>query len=671
MADISEAYRRFHSDIATTALELDLLKEHQFVDEVGEILVDAGELDDCVRCSYQARSLKVDGYYFDEEFGTLNLVIAHWIDQSNPSLARVTDTDVNAVFKRCVNFFLRSLKGLHSRIEIANEAHDLAYLIHESKADILVVKIFLITDGITTKRPAEVEVLDGIEVTKIIWDIERILQFVETGEKELINVDFSENGGAIPCLAQENGDERYTAYLGYIRGDVLANMYDRWGTRLLDMNVRVFLSARGKVNRGIRDTIINEPEMFCAYNNGITVFAREIEFISLSNGMEGISKAADFQIVNGGQTVASLYHASKKQRADLSKISVQMKLVVINNKDDIDKLVPRISEYSNTQNRVSMADLAANDPPHPELHEISKRLRAPDPTGGSRQTYWFYEKARGSYEETKILEARTPAKRRAFEALYLKRQRFDKAIFGKAWNTYLRKPHVVSRGAQKNFGNFNMWLKEQEGEDLEEFFKKTVALVMLWKNAERIVRRQPFEGYRHNIVTYTLAWIHELTDSKMDLNKIWREQKVHDKLLEAIEEVCYIVNEHIRETEKNITEWCKKEECWIKLKEKHYNLPSRIEEAYIAPSSKVDRYDPGIKAEAEVIDFCKSKGSDAWWKLAKWLKERQFLSPKARSQCGNMGKALQRGREPSYFLSRACKKAWEDAEIRGWKWDGE
>lgn len=671
MVDLAEVSERFHSDIATAALELDLLKEHHFVEEVGEILVDAGELEDCVRCSYQARGLKVDGYYFDEEFGTLNLVIAHWIDQSNPSLARVTDTDVNAVFKRCVNFFLRSLKGLHSRIEIANEAHDLAYLIHESKADILVVKIFLITDGITTKRPAEVEVIDGIEVTKIIWDIERILQFVETGEKELINVDFSENGGAIPCLAQENGDERYTAYLGYIRGDVLANMYDRWGTRLLDMNVRVFLSARGKVNRGIRDTIINEPEMFCAYNNGITVFAREIEFISLSNGMGGISKAADFQIVNGGQTVASLYHASKKQRADLSKISVQMKLVVINNKDDIDKLVPRISEYSNTQNRVSMADLAANDPPHPELHEISKRLRAPDPTGGSRQTYWFYEKARGSYEETKILEARTPAKRRAFEALYLKRQRFDKAIFGKAWNTYLRKPHVVSLGAQKNFGNFNMWLKEQEGEDLEEFFKKTVALVMLWKNAERIVRRQPFEGYRHNIVTYTLAWIHELTDSKMDLNKIWREQKVHDKLLEAIEEVCYIVNEHIRETEKNITEWCKKEECWIKLKEKHYNLPSGIEEAYIAPSSKVDRYDPGIKAEAEVIDFCKSKESDAWWKLAKWLKERQFLSPKARSQCGNMGKALQRGREPSYFLSRACKKAWEDAEIRGWKWDGE
>lgn len=671
MVDLAEASERFHSDIATAALELDLLKEHHFVDEVGEILVDAGELDDCVRCSYQARGLKVDGYYFDEEFGTLNLVIAHWIDQSNPSLARVTDTDVNAVFKRCVNFFLRSLKGLHSRIEIANEAHDLAYLIHESKADILVVKIFLITDGITTKRPAEVEVLDGIEVTKIIWDIERILQFVETGEKELINVDFSENGGAIPCLAQENGDERYTAYLGYIRGDVLANMYNRWGTRLLDMNVRVFLSARGKVNRGIRDTIINEPEMFCAYNNGITVFAREIELISLSNGMDSISKAADFQIVNGGQTVASLYHASKKQRADLSKISVQMKLVVINNKDDIDKLVPRISEYSNTQNRVSMTDLAANDPPHPELHEISKRLQAPDPTGGSRQTYWFYEKARGSYEETKILEARTPAKRRAFEALYLKRQRFDKGVFGKAWNTYLRKPHVVSLGAQKNFWNFNMWLKEQEGEDLEEFFKKTVALVMLWKNAERIVRRQPFEGYRHNIVTYTLAWIHELTDSKMDLNKIWREQKVHDKILEAIEEVCYIVNEHIRETEKNITEWCKKEECWIKLKEKHYNLPVGIEEAYIAPSSKVDRYDPGIKAEAEVIDFCKSKGSDAWWKLAKWLKERQFLSPKARSQCGNMGKALQRGREPSYFLSRACKKAWADAEIRGWKWDGE
>jgi hypothetical protein len=391
----------------------------------------------------------------------------------------------------------------------------------------------------------------------------------------------------------------------------------------------------------------------------------------MDNGLAEISKATGFQIVNGGQTVASIYHASKKQKAQISQISVQMKLIVVNNKEDIDTMVPRISEYSNTQNRVSMADLSANDPPHPELHEISKHHQAPDPTGGSRQTYWFYEKARGSYEETKRLEAKTPAKQRAFEALYPKNQRFDKSIFGKAWNTYLRKPYTVSLGAQKNFANFNMWLKEQSEEDLKEFFKKTVALVLLWKNAERIVRKQPFDGYRHNIVTYTLAWIFELSNSKIDLDKIWREQVIHESLNEVVEGMSLIVNQHIRNTDKNVTEWCKNEECWKRLLTIDYLIPKGIEEAYLVPGSKKHDYDPRIKAEVAVIEFCKSRGSKAWWELAKWLKERQFLGPKARSQCANMGKTLGRGREPSFFLSRACKKAWEDSEVRGWSFTEE
>jgi len=666
MGDLKEASERFHSDISTTALELDLLKDHKFVEDVGEILVEAGELEDCIRCSYQGRGLKVDGYYYDEEFGILNLIVSHWIDETDQGKSRVTPREIDNIFKRCENFFSRSTKALFSKIEVANEAHDLAHLIYETKKEIVAVKIFLITDGVCPKRHAEVVDIEGIEVTKVIWDIERILKFTETGEREPIIIDFTENGGPIPCLVENAKDRRYTVYLAYITGQALADMYSRWGTRLLDMNVRVFLSARGKVNKGIRETIVNDPEMFCAYNNGITVFAREIEYTPIDNVLVGISKATGFQIVNGGQTVASIYHASKKQKAQISQISVQMKLIIVNDKDYIDALVPRISEYSNTQNRVSMVDLSANDPPHPELHEISKHLQAPDPTGGSRQTYWFYEKARGSYDETKRLEARTPAKQRAFEALYPKNQRFDKSIFGKAWNTYLRKPYTVSLGAQKNFANFNMWLKEQVEEDLKEFFKRTVALVLLWKTAEKIVRKQPFEGYRHNIVTYTLAWIFELSESKIDLEKIWREQAIHDSIKKAIEEMSSIVNEHIRKTEKNVTEWCKNEDCWKKLLELDYQLPRGIEEAFIVPGSKNHDYDPRIKAETEVIEFCKSKGPKAWWGLATWLKERQFLSAKARSQCGNMGKALGRGREPSFFLSRACKKVWEDSEVRGW-----
>ena len=423
MSDLSEVYTRFHSDVAATALGLDMLREHKFVEDVGEVLVESGELDDFVRSSYKGRGMKVDGYCFDEEFSNLNLIIAHWKDESDISKAKVTNTIVDEEFKRCIKFFQRSKSELYNKIEVANEAHDLARLIHENGSEIIGVRIILVTDGFTEKRAATVKIIDNIEFRFIIWDIERLLHFIETGEKESVVVDFLENSGEPTlCISHENSNEIYETYLAFIAGQTLADIYSQWGTRMLDMNVRVFLSGRGKVNRGIRDTIISEPDMFCAYNNGITVFARELEFVTLDNGSQGIAKAKDFQIVNGGQTIASLYHTNKKQKVDLSRIYVQMKIIVINDPEKIGILVPRISECSNTQNRVSLADLAANDPPHPELHEISKRLLAPDPTGGSRMTCWFYEKARGSYEETKRMEARTPAKTREYEAKYPKVQ---------------------------------------------------------------------------------------------------------------------------------------------------------------------------------------------------------------------------------------------------------
>jgi|LAHT01.1.fsa_nt_gb vacuolar-type H+-ATPase subunit F/Vma7 len=667
MSWIEEGSRRFHSEISSTSLVLDLLKEHQFIENVGEILIEAGEIEDCTRCSYQARGLKVDGYYYDSDTSRLNLIVALWKDEIEEAKARVTKTEIEDTFRRCLNFFNRSLANLSEKIEIANEAHDLARLIQECRNDILNITIILITDGIAERRPAEFQTIDGIEIKKIIWDIKRILDFIETGEREAITVDFGEEG-KIPCLYETNGSGVYTSYLAFIPGDLLANLYSQWGTRLLEMNLRVFLSARGKVNRGIRDTIINKPSMFCAYNNGITVIARNINF-EKADGCSGyLLGASDFQIVNGGQTVASLYHAKRRQKADLSDIHVPMKLIRIIKEEDIKALVPRISEYSNTQNKISLSDLTANDKPHLELHELSKRIQAPDPTGGSRISYWFYERARGSYEETRRLDAKTPAKEKAFDAVYPKNQRFDKGMFGKVWNTYLRKPYVVSLGAQKNFAEFNSWLKEQEHE-LEPFFKQTVALLILWRDAEKIVRKQGFEGYRHNIVTYTLAWLFELTRSRVDLKKIWHEQKSENAVLVAIEEMCQIVEAHIKDTNQNVTEWCKKEECWRILLEKEYTLPDGIMACFMDEGSKDQRYDSRTCDERKAEEFCKDKGSKAWIELFTWAKQRNFLTGKARSQCFNMGNFLDRGREPSMALSDSCRTAWQDAELLGWRWE--
>lgn len=676
LKDYSES---FHTDVSTNAHALEMLREHAFVEKMAEILEDYGEMGECEPCHWMTRGIKIDAFEFDDEYTNLRLVISHWLDESDTDNARVTNTDIDKVFKRGFNFFIKSYEGkLKDRIEVSNPAQDLASLIHECRNDILSVKLVLVTDGVAKERQAHTEIYEDIEITSVLWDIRRTHTFEKTGEREHISIDFeTDYGGAIECVEQPSPCGKYITYLTFIPGSVLADLYGDWKIRLLERNVRVFLSQRPKVNQGIRDTIISEPDMFCAYNNGITVYAQDVELVPINGGKIGISTVTDFQIVNGGQTTASLYHTREKHKADLSEISVQMKLMLINDDarpEDLpsdqqlsDILVPKIGRFSNTQNRIQLADLLANEPPHPELHAISRNVAAPDPTGGSVQTYWFYEKARGSYEETRRLEAKTRAQQKKFDQKYPRRQRFDKSKFGKAWNSYRKLPHYVSLGAMKNFAHFNTWLEDQTEEDWTIFYKKTVALIMIWNEAERIIRRQKFGGYCHAIVTYTLSWLHLLTNLRIDLEKIWDDQKLDDSIPEAIEQLCYTVNDHVRDTTLNVTEWCKKEDCWQELIGKPAPDLPEMGTALLSKAPK-KRYDTQVKAEAENIEFCKEKGADAWFELSKWLKERNFMQGKHRSQCYNMGRCLKQGKkDPSAVLSAACRKIWENAEQSfGW-----
>jgi hypothetical protein len=679
--DLNDYSEAFHADVATNAHALDMLREHAFVENISDILIDFGEIANCEPCHYQARGMKIDAYEFDDDFANLTILVSHWLDENNPSQARVTNSIINQVLKRSRVFFEAALTGkLNDRIEVSNSAHDLAMLIHECRKSLLSVKFILITDGITDQRQAETDIHEGIEIRSVVWDISRAYNFEKTGEREQIAIDFKANyGGAIPCIERPSLGEQYTTYLAFVPGAVLADLYRDWKIRLLERNVRVFLSHRPKVNQGIRDTIRNEPDMFCAYNNGITVQAQAVTLTQLPDRTMGIAQVSDFQIVNGGQTTASLYHTREKFKADLDDIVVQMKLIVINdelkppdlpeNQRLSDVLVPKIGRYSNTQNRIQMADLLANDPPHPELFTLSMNTAAPDPTGGSVQTYWYYEKSRGSYEETRRLDAKTPAQRKKFDLKYPRKQRFDKSKFGKAWNSYRKRPHTVCLGAMKNFAQFNAWLQEQQHEEWQAFFRKTVALIILWNGAERVVRRQKFGGYRHAIVTYSLAWLHHLTGLRIDLDRIWSLQNLDEPILEAIENLSAIVNEHIRATELNVTEWCKKEDCWKLLLEKKAPYIPDLSAAFVTGKGS-QIYDLSSKSETDNISFCTEKGAEAWKALSKWLKERGFMQGKQRSQCYNMGRTLKNSKVPSAVLSAACRNIWENA-VDGYGWDAE
>jgi len=230
--------------------------------------------------------------------------------------------------------------------------------------------------------------------------------------------------------------------------------------------------------------------MFLAYNNGISATAQDIQFDNIENKIPRIVSIHDFQIVNGGQTTAGIHYTSVKEKYDISSVFVQVKLTVLKDQNDVDKIVPKISEYANSQNKINAADFTSNDPFHIELEKLSRRIWARTISGSQMETHWYYERTRGQYQVDKIRE-KTPKNIKIFSERNPISQRFAKTDLAKYENSWDRLPYIVSLGAEKNFYEF---VQLHEDIDIskpdERFFTSLVAKAILFKTTDKIVQSQ-------------------------------------------------------------------------------------------------------------------------------------------------------------------------------------
>jgi hypothetical protein len=433
------------------------------------------------------------------------------------------------------------------------------------------------------------------------------------------------------------------------------------------------LQARGKVNQGIRDCLLKEPRMFLTYNNGISVTAEAAETIPLEGRGIGLARIVDFQIVNGGQTTASIFHARRKDKADLSEVKVQMKLTVVKKGDDIDEIVSRISRYANTQNKINLADFAANDPFHREVEALSRTVWAPDPAGGKRQSHWFYERARGQYQDERS-RAGSAAQIRVFDTLNPRTQLFSKTDLAKFENTWNQLPHIVSRGAQKNFSEFSVQVRERGGfQTDQQYFEDLVAKAIMFRKAEKIVGRQEFGGYRANIVTYTLALISYLSAQRIDLHGIWAAQDLSAALKDEIERLSRSVHRQLVNPPGggNVTEWCKKEDCWTALQSKGLRMNKRLESELLAVGQANRRPHSGVlgddASDAENLSRARAIGASAWLELSSWARVTKSLAPWQRGIVFAVGKRLQQGQAPSRKQVNQALIAYDQGVKRGFQ----
>ncbi len=536
---------------------------NEFTRFTSEYLIEAGDIDDINICYYKSRGMHANGYYVGQDEDSLDLFVSIFNQQSPP--VNVTKSQITTIFGQAENLFEKAIDGHYSLMEESSEAFDMFQRIYELRNSFAKVRIFLVTDGVANSANFLSKKLKNISISFHIWDIQRMFQFRNSGKKfEPIEIDFlKEFNTSIACLPMMDPISDYKGYLAVIPGAILSEIYNKYGARLLERNVRSFLQVRGNVNKGIRHTILNEPHRFFAYNNGISATADEIVFTKNPDGSTGITKIRNLQIVNGGQTTASLYHTQTKDKASLAGIYVQAKISVIP-EEFIDTIVPLISRFANSQNKVGDADFYANDPFHIKIEELSRITWAPPVDGLNKMTKWFYERARGQYLDAKSRKG-TPAGMRQFENESPKSQMFTKTDLAKFENTWNQLPHYVSLGSQKNFNHFCVKLKERGRAEINiEFFHKLIAKAIIFRRAEKIISKMNYGGYRANIVTYTIAWIAQHSSQKIDLLLIWKAQDIPTALEDAIRIVSKDVNGIITNPPngKNVTEWCKRKECW-------------------------------------------------------------------------------------------------------------
>lgn len=636
-----------------------------------EYLEEAGEANSPIMCPYRGRGLQLNAYAFSEDFSSLDIFVSITSESESPK--SVSRADVDAVIKRAIQLYQKATNDLYQAFEKDNDTYEFAITVNKEKDNIKAVRICALTNGLVKPIHFNNLMLGSTEISFAIWDIDRLYRCVTSGKmRETIEIDFQDKYGiTIPCI-ENNTSEKYSVYLALINGDLLASLYDEFRDRLLEKNVRSFLQVKGAVNKGIRDTLRNEPDMFLAYNNGISVTAENVDIVRDENGKPSIKKIRDMQIVNGGQTTASIFSArkDKKQPVDLSKVYVQMKVSVISAPEDMDEIVPRISAFANTQNKIQVADFSANDPFHRRVEELSRTIWT-SAQGGMQPLNWFYERARGQYADMLSRES-TTIKRKKFKETH---PYFTKTDLAKYENTWDQMPYFVSEGAQKNFRRFTLRINEHKGISPDEkYFHNLIAKAILFKRTEKIVQEQQYGGYRANIVTYTLAFLSYKTAQRLNLEKIWKEQRLSGALEKEIINVSDLVHDFIINTPggANVSEWCKKEKCWNELKEVAFTLSQELEEELleighnsstkVVPTNSVDSL---TDEEEKLINQATSVSAEVWYALSRWAKETNNFQPWVRGLLFSVGSLVSRGKKPSIKQAMHAMSALEKAKIKG------
>ena len=708
--DVNEYRALVHEEVALAASANMSYAEATFIKYATDILISGEEFDEFVECYYEGitrrkANMKIEGYAFDEADGSCCVFISDYHGPHDKEDSVRAD-DINNLFNKLKHFVNEATKHeLYLELEESTEVYEFAKTLYLDKERISKFRFYLLTDAFNKQRKKTMKAIEvGDKVTELnVWDIQRLFDIVSSKtQKESVEIVLSEfDSEGIPCVkaveyknvkadieipmhadSEESNLITYTSYMAVVPGTILNELYLKYGSRLLEGNVRSFLSVKGKVNKSIQSTIKNYPEMFFAYNNGIAATATEMDTEMTETGLV-ITRIKELQIVNGGQTTASitntLLHHKKDEIIDISNLYVPMKISVLDHSMS-ERIIPKISEYSNSQNKVDASDFFSNHPFHIRMEEHSRKTPAPVVGGNQFQQYWFYERTRGQYNQGKMKFKAKSSDLKQYETRYPANQVIKMVELAKYMELYKCCPQIVSKGKQVIVKEFSKDIKDQWDKNNSNFngfyFKRVVALAIIFKETDNIIKQTDWyrlkHSYKANVVAYTMSvlfnHIHKnLKDKELDFARIWNAQTIYPELEREIRNLCtevYEFNTDDNRPVENVTQWCKQDRCWelAKLQEWTFSeefIGTLVSKEDLISNERREKKNQEMDNEIDNMKFIYEAGSKYWKQVYEWGKERNLLNEMEQSILKDAIKMETTGKIPSSKQAKIIIKTRE------------
>jgi len=606
-----------------------------------EHLRDQGTVEEVEWCSLDVsgvRGLLVDGWCVQrgDDANEVRIQLFSILETASTSGAdgnsipvTVRKVAVDGAFKRMEQVLIQLSQGNILEQEDDRDVASMATAIRAafSSGKSSDLQLTVITDGVVTST--SVGLSSELGATRRILDIAWLQRTSQSGQESVISFG---NGHGVDCLVVEQDEQgNPRILLAVLRGDNLAEIYGRNRERILERNVRSYLQGKTKTNKAILRTIADEPHRFLSFNNGISATASSVE-VDLES--RKLMSAEGLQIVNGGQTTASLYNASRKRQLDqLQRVWVQAKITVVPT-DELDHLVPRISESANSQNAIKASDLQANTPWEVELEKISRDHRVAGPDGS--ETGWYYERGRGAYANMIAVQ---PARAREWPIDQVL-TKADAALLEASWTG---SPELASKGPEAGFVVIAKRRRDEETRkrDKGEAFKPStadfeqlVALATFKREVQRIVSEHTSK-MKPPLVNYTIAWIGANRPGLLNVQEICRTGRLQAELLSTVRQIVPLVDDVIK-NQRPVSvahegEWPKKTACWLAVKSLSLETRKVIPAEVMSAAGRSGKTKQALPAGGQLSAMSDAERL-AWLPIQHWLAAIRWTGRERKNQ---------------------------------------